>query len=520
MGAKRTALILTAVAVSLLLAVPLFSDHAEGAEAKNVVYSLSPGSGGVTDIYAGGSIDIHVDLYNKSGSIRCVEFTGYDFGGKGKVETPDTEGPIVLQPGEHFVLHVKMTAERYLSSVDVNVILKFTAYDPSDLSKQTFDITKTVHICSGRASEDKYNKILGIFDNPLPSPFDAAIYSAAATLAIWICIAALISFALVPVVMRFVIKDDDEQQIRRVRRPLFFMILLYGLTVCVAVMGISEYLISTVEVIAGIIYILFGAAIAWFVYSSIISAWKGRAVNDGREHDLSVVPLLMMVGKIIIVMIAGGCILAVLGFDMMIIATGAGIIGLAITFGAQSTLSQFFSGFTLLANRPFRPGDMVRIDGHPETLEVMKVGFMMTTFKNWSNSEIFTMPNSKVVSSTIINITAESLAYRVFVWIRVPYGTDVAKAKELALEAMTEHPKILLDGSEDLPKARLDDISDSSLTIRVSGYADDFKDHGSIAAEIRESIYSKYLNSGIEIAVPKIEVLMRDAEGRETKIDI
>jgi MscS family membrane protein len=264
-----------------------------------------------------------------------------------------------------------------------------------------------------------------------------------------------------------------------------------------------------------------GAWIGVKVLDALLEMWEKRAQDDDEEeYDVrdSLTPLLAMIGRIIIGMAATAMVLGVLGFDLMIIATGAGIIGLAISFGAQSTLAQFFGGITLLVNRPFRPGDLIRLDAGTDTLRVLNVGFMITTFRNWANSEIFSMPNQKVVSSTIINVTAESLAYRIIVLARVPYGTDVALAKKLALSAMTEHPRILQDGSEEIPKVRLEEFSESSLTIRVSGFVDDFEDHRSIAGEIRESIYKKYRENGITIAIPKMEVFIRDPHDVEKKL--
>ncbi|MDR0335312.1 MAG: mechanosensitive ion channel family protein, partial [Methanomassiliicoccaceae archaeon] len=275
-----------------------------------------------------------------------------------------------------------------------------------------------------------------------------------------------------------------------------------------------------VAMIVDIIYIALGSWIGIKVLSAVLDMWEKRAAEDNEEYDKrdSIVPLLMVLGKICVAMIATALILAVFGFDLMIIATGAGVIGLAVSFGAQSTLAQFFGGITLLVNRPFRQGDLIRLDAGTETLRVLNVGFMMTTFRNWANSEIFSMPNQKVVSSTIINVTAESLAFRIIVLVRVPYGTDVILAKKLALQAMTEHPRILRDGSEEIPKVRLEEFSESALTIRVSGFVDDFEDHRSIAGEIRESIYTKYRENGIEIAIPKMDVYFKDRDNKETKV--
>jgi MscS family membrane protein len=283
-------------------------------------------------------------------------------------------------------------------------------------------------------------------------------------------------------------------------------------------MGTDEMIISTINSVAMIVYILFSILITWRLLNAFLEMISKRKLEDGDTTFEELKPLFLMIIKIILGMVMVAAILSAFGLDMMVIATGAGIIGLAISFGAQSTLAQFFSGFTLLINRPFSAGDMVRLDSGTDTLIVLNVGFMMTTFRNWANSEVFTMPNQKVVSSTIINVTADGTSYRIAVHVRVPYGTDVTLAKKLALEAMTEHPRILQDGSEEIPKARLEDFSESALTVRVSGFVDDFDDHRSISAEIREGIYAKYRENGVVIAIPKMDVFIRNPSGDDIQI--
>ena len=540
MRSKRAMFMFVAAVLSLLVAAPLFSDNAQGSpgdvpsvdSASGINFSLSANTQGITDLYAGRSIDFDIIVTNDSGTTQVIEFMGTcdEFNSKGRIETIGRSNePILLEHGDSVNLHLRVIADRHLGSVkNIGIELHFAAYDPVvgyDPNTDICKLVKFVDIYSGRASENQFNKIMGIFDNLLPSPMDTAIYAAAATLLIWLVIALFVTGLLIPlVIMPLLIrdcKDERRDTARKIRKPVFFILLLYGVTVCVAVMGADEYMVRTVEMIAMVIYVIFGAWIALKLYTAFLNMLDRRKSEDkhGDVPPDSLTPLFLMVGKIVIGMVAVGVMLAVLGFDTMIIATGAGIIGLAISFGAQSTLAQFFSGFTLLLNRPFVSGDMVRIDNSTDTLIVLNVGFMMTTFRNWANSEIFTMPNQKVVSSTIVNVTAESLTYRIVVLVRVPYTANVTLAKKLALEAMTEHPRILQDGSEEIPKVRFEDFADSSVTIRVSGFVDDFDDHRSIAGDIRERIFTKFLENEIPMAIPKMDVYVRNPSGEDRIID-
>ena len=531
MHTKRMAII-AVVAAAILLAVPLFSDDAQGTPPtttpNGVTFSfLALDHDETIEFRAGESRTIFIEIYNTTAEVRNVRFVGADFSRSDAAKHDQKENVIIaLGPGESYVFALNIGTDRYIGTVGLTVTFTFEVYVPGLVSPpDTHEMERNVKISSRLASENQYNRIMGVIDNPLPEPFDRAIYATAITFAIWLAIAFVAAFLIMP---RFIIpiifknKEKEKRKVfyNKIQKPLFIIILLYGINICMPVFGAGEYLISMVSMFTDIVYILLGMWIAVKVFEALLDMWENREIDGETDKDVrdSLAPLILMILKIIVGMAGTAAILGALGFDLMIIATGAGIIGLAISFGAQSTLAQFFGGITLLVNRPFREGDLVRLDAGTDTLRVLNVGFMMTTFRNWANSEVFTMPNQKVASSTIINVTAESLAYRIIVLVRVPYGTDVSLAKKLALQAMTEHPRILKDGSEEIPKARLEEFSESAILIRVSGFVDDFEDHRSISGEIREAIYTKYRENGVVIAIPKMDVYVRAPDDKETKL--
>jgi len=514
----RATLILALVVLSMAIVAPMFSDNAEGLPPGDgdVVFTVTPGSGDVIDIRVGDSRVVYITAFNDHTDALIVEFIGVTFDHRGMYCSGSDTAPVLIAPGGTYIFNITITAERYADAGDLTAVFNFSFFDPSIVSdRHDIPVGADMSILPRMASENEYNKIMGMWYNLLPSPFDTAVYAALITFLIWLMIALFVSSVLVPVIVPLVIRHDRQEHNdikKKVWLPLFVLIMLFGFTECMNVIGAGEYIITVTKSIADLTYVLLGALIAWRVYSTICEAFVRRSSENNGRMDRSVLPLFLMIGKIIISMVTVGAILAVLGFDLMIIVTGAGVIGIAISLGAQSTLSQFFSGLTLLINRPFKEDDLVMIDGRNDVLKVIKVGFMMTTFKNWSNSEVITMPNGRVASSVIINVTTGTSTYRISIDIGVVYGTDIQLAKSLALEAMAEHPRIVKDGSEERPKVRFQAFGDSAIMIRVSGYVDDFEDNGSITAEIRESIYLKYRGNGIEIALPQMDVRVRDRE--------
>jgi len=517
MRATGIALIFAVIVLSMAAVAPMFSDNAEGAPSDtDVVFTVTPGSGDIINIRVGDSRAVYITASNNYTDDLIVEFIDVTFDHDGMYCSGSDTAPVLIPSGSTYIFKVTITAERYAAAADLVAVFNFSFFDPSTAGdRHDIAVNADMSILPRMASENEYNKIMGIWYNPLPAPLDTAVYAALVTFLIWLMIALFVSSVLVPVIVPLVIRHDKQEHNeikKRVWVPLFILIILFGFTECVNVIGAGEYIVTITNSVAGLTYVLLGALIAWRVYSAICEAFVRRSSENNGRVDRSVLPLLLMIGKIIISMVTVGAVLAVLGFDMMIIVTGAGVIGIAISLGAQSTLSQFFSGLTLLINRPFKEDDLVMIDGRNDVLKVIKVGFMMTTFKNWSNSEVITMPNGKVASSVIINVTTGTSTYRISIDIGVAYGTDIQLAKRLALEAMAEHPRIVKDGSEERPKVRFQAFGESAIMIRVSGYVDDFEDNGSITAEIRESIYIKFRGNGIEIALPQMDVRVRDGD--------
>ena len=109
-----------------------------------------------------------------------------------------------------------------------------------------------------------------------------------------------------------------------------------------------------------------------------------KAVDDGDDSHLSVrekrgqtiAQLLRSVGRVVILLIAGLLSLDIF-FDIGPLLAGAGIIGLAISFGAQSLVKDIISGFFILFENQFAVGDVIETAGKSGTVERMTLRVVM-----------------------------------------------------------------------------------------------------------------------------------------------
>lgn len=92
-------------------------------------------------------------------------------------------------------------------------------------------------------------------------------------------------------------------------------------------------------------------------------------------------------------------ILSQFGINIIPILTGAGVLGLAISFGAQSLVKDIISGFFILIEDQFNVGDYVKIGSFEG--KVVKLTLRMTVLKDKEENLIY-IPNSQI--SSVIKI--------------------------------------------------------------------------------------------------------------------
>ncbi len=373
-------------------------------------------------------------------------------------------------------------------------------------------ITQDVHfeINSSLSSSGNFNKIMGVIPNTLSDPFDRPIASAIITMAIWFLIAILTIKVIIPGIIHFPLrgrKAINRANVKSARKMIFSVVIIFGVYESLKVIGASEYVIDFSGRVAAILYVFLGALLLWEIYRVVVEHVFSRRGPDGGAGavDQTLIPLFNMIGKIILVTIAVAIIFSLLGADLVGIVAGAGIAGLALSLGAQSMLRQFFSGITLLTTRPFKEGDFVKIDNSVE-LKVQKVGIMTTWFKTPWNEEIITMPNDKVASSYITNMTGENLIYRFNLFLEVTRDADITLAKKLLTDAAMEHSEIIKDGTVSMPYARATDITPSGIKLRLAAFVYNYEDSWGIEASLRERALKDFKANGIQMAYQRIDV--------------
>jgi moderate conductance mechanosensitive channel len=246
---------------------------------------------------------------------------------------------------------------------------------------------------------------------------------------------------------------------------------------------------------------------------ALISRRIERAVDDGNDSYLSereqrghtISQLLRSVGKVLLLTLALMLTLNVF-VDIAPLLAGAGILGLAVSFGAQSLVKDVISGFFYLIEGQFAVGDVIEIAGKSGVVERMTLRVVMLRD---INGTLHVIPNGQI--STVSNMTRGWS--RAVVDVGVAYGTDVDKALVIF---RSEAQRMLddtawsaeLDGTPEV--VGVNDLADSGVTIRTLLRTLPGK-QWRVAREFRRRIKNRLDHEGIEIPFPQRTMHIRVA---------
>ena len=253
--------------------------------------------------------------------------------------------------------------------------------------------------------------------------------------------------------------------------------------------------------------------LAWLAYRLV--SWASRrveiSVDDGddsvttlrerRGHTIS--QLLRSMGRLVVTGIA-----VLLTFNVFIdigpILAGAGILGLAVSFGAQSLVKDVLSGFFILFENQFAIGDVIEVAGksgvvEKMTLRVVRLRDVEGIMHVVPNSEI------KVVSNKTRGWS------RAVVDVGVPYDENVDRALEILRDEAAQFSTDKAWGSQlDGPVEVLgvESLSDSAVVLRTMIRTQPGS-QWSVAREFRRRIKNRFDRESLDIPFPQRRVHVR-----------
>jgi small conductance mechanosensitive channel len=261
--------------------------------------------------------------------------------------------------------------------------------------------------------------------------------------------------------------------------------------------------------------ILIVAWIAVAVLQRSIRAFRIRIAS--RFDDREAVKRAETLGRafrylvaVVVALIAGMLVLAELGISVAPILGAAGVVGLAVGFGAQSLVRDYFTGFFLLLENQIRQGDVVKIADHAGLVEEITLRYVR--LRDYDGNVHF-VPNGEV--KTVVNMSrghAQSV-----IDVGVAYRENVDEVMQVMIDVgqqMRLDPSFAGRLLDDLEMAGVESWNDSAVVIRCRFKCSPLE-QWSVRREYLRRLKHAFDAKGIEIPYPHLTIFAgQDKDGK------
>ncbi len=223
-------------------------------------------------------------------------------------------------------------------------------------------------------------------------------------------------------------------------------------------------------------------------------------LETGLQH--SVAAGFGYIGIILAAVVA----ISVGGLDLSNLALIAGALSVGIGFGLQNVVNNFVSGVILLIERPIKVGDWVVVGANEGTVKRIRV--RATEIETFRRASVI-IPNSELLSTSVVNWTHTDRLGRVEIPVGVAYGSDPERVRQVLLDVARANSQVT---SRPPPFVMFRDFADSALIFELRCYLYDIGQIIVVSTDLRFAIDKAFREHGIQIPFPQRDLHLKDFE--------
>ncbi|XOV89952.1 MAG: mechanosensitive ion channel family protein [Pseudomonadota bacterium] len=252
--------------------------------------------------------------------------------------------------------------------------------------------------------------------------------------------------------------------------------------------------ISLFDVIRTLIY--FGVL---FAGANILSKVLQQQIEQIDELSPSLKALLGKVLNVVLPIIALLIAFQIVGFNVATLAVFSGAVGLGVGLGLQRIIANFVAGFTLIADKSIKPGDVIEIDGTMGWITSMQARYVAVRTRDGTELLI---PNDRFMSEGLINWSRSDEVIRLHAPFGVSYRTrDLRAVQALAVKAATRVGRVIAEPS---PVCNLVEYGDSSVNFDLRFWIRDPQNGlTNVRSDVMLEIWDDLHAAGIEVPFPQ-----------------
>jgi small-conductance mechanosensitive channel len=196
--------------------------------------------------------------------------------------------------------------------------------------------------------------------------------------------------------------------------------------------------------------------------------------------------------------------ISLVGIDLRFLLVFAGAAGIGIGLGLQNMAANVISGFSIIFGGKIRKGDWIEVG---ETLGVVVEIYLRATKVRSRDNIEYLIPNSHLISNTIVNYSLSSPLIRIEVPVGVSYDTDPLEVERIMVKVAEKEPLV---SDYEKPLVRFVEYGDSSINFELLVWIDVREvPRRKVRSALYFAIFSEFKKAGIEIPFPQRDVHIR-----------
>lgn len=253
------------------------------------------------------------------------------------------------------------------------------------------------------------------------------------------------------------------------------------------------------KVLLAVVVLLIGLAVM-----QAVQRWLSDTYLPKTELDVGARNSISTVARYVGIILAVLWALTALGIGFGQLALVVSALSVGIGFGLQAITQNFVSGLILLAERPVKIGDWIKL-GDQEG-DIRRINVRSTEITVGDKSTLI-VPNSELITKTVRNMTMGNAQGRIQIQFLVPLNTDVAMVKQVLLDAYAEHPAVLEDPA---PSVFIDSIANGQVSLNSFAYVPSPRQTYGVRSDLYFTLLKVLHDMDIALAAPTDIHLVRE----------
>ncbi|SHK56921.1 mechanosensitive ion channel family protein [Thermocrinis minervae] len=251
--------------------------------------------------------------------------------------------------------------------------------------------------------------------------------------------------------------------LKTIRFPSLFLVFAIPLYVSLQFLRHTqkEYIVHVEKIVLA----SFILSVSIFLANLAVEALKLYAGRAGLKLPSANVVFALIKGFIVLLGVIS--VLNLFGIPVVHLVTTLGVGALAVSLALQSTLSNFFSGLSIISSRQIEIGDFVRLENGEEGY-VIDITWMNTVIKRADNNLVI-VPSSRMVNMIVINYRKPIESMNITIPVNVSYNSDLDKVERITFGVAKEVQKSVEGADPNFePVVRFTEFGENSIKLNVT----------------------------------------------------